>query len=85
MTVRILFQTFTAELLMVCFLLQVWTGLRFLAGDWLWMNKATLRYSDLPRCPQRGQQCGALAKKDTGSVEGTDCLLKLNFLCYSSA
>ncbi|CAG12483.1 unnamed protein product [Tetraodon nigroviridis] len=63
---------------------KVWTGLRFLAGDWLWVNKATLRYSELPPCPQQGQQCGALAKKDTGSVEGTDCLLKLNFLCYSS-
>lgn len=48
------------------------------------MNKATLSYSNLPPCPGRGQQCGALAKEDAGGVEDTDCLLKLNFLCYSS-
>ncbi|XP_011608138.1 secretory phospholipase A2 receptor-like isoform X1 [Takifugu rubripes] len=63
---------------------KVWTGLRFLAGDWLWMNKATVRYSELPLCPQQGQRCGVLSKEDKGSVEITDCSWKLNFLCYTS-
>ncbi|XP_044070407.1 macrophage mannose receptor 1-like isoform X2 [Siniperca chuatsi] len=63
---------------------KVWTGLRFLAGHWLWVNGADMLYSDLPVCPTEGQHCGALSKNETGSVESTDCLEKMNFLCYST-
>uniref|UniRef100_A0A8C4NST7 C-type lectin domain-containing protein n=1 Tax=Dicentrarchus labrax TaxID=13489 RepID=A0A8C4NST7_DICLA len=61
---------------------KVWTGLRFLAGHWLWVNRADMSYPDLSLCPLEEQHCGALSKNNTGSVETTDCTEKLNFLCY---
>lgn len=64
-----------------CFL-QVWSGLRFLAGEWLWVNGEEMLYPDLPPCPIIGHYCGALLKNDTGSVEARDCLERKNFLCY---
>nr|XP_046251768.1 macrophage mannose receptor 1-like isoform X2 [Scatophagus argus] len=63
---------------------KVWAGLRFLAGRWLWVNKASMLYSGLPHCPLERQHCGALSKSDSGSLETIDCLEKLNFLCYST-
>ncbi|XP_045889174.1 macrophage mannose receptor 1-like [Micropterus dolomieu] len=63
---------------------KVWVGLRFLAGHWVWVNGADMLYSDLPVCPLVGQHCGSLSVKDNGSVETTDCLEKMNFLCYST-
>ncbi|XP_071345653.1 macrophage mannose receptor 1-like [Trachinotus anak] len=62
---------------------KVWTGLRFLAGHWLWVNGEPMSHSDLPDCPQNGQNCGVLSKNDTGSVEITDCSERRNFICYS--
>ncbi|XP_034425949.1 rheacalcin-1-like [Hippoglossus hippoglossus] len=62
---------------------EVWTGLRFLAGDWLWVNGAVLLYSGLPVCPLEQQHCGTLSKQDTGSVEIRDCSETRNFLCYT--
>ncbi|KAI4830030.1 hypothetical protein KUCAC02_001684 [Chaenocephalus aceratus] len=47
---------------------EVWAGLRFLAGHWVWVNGG----------------CGVLSKNGTGRVEITDCTEKRNFLCYSS-
>ncbi|TDH17434.1 hypothetical protein EPR50_G00008200 [Perca flavescens] len=63
---------------------EVWAGLRFLAGEWLWVNGASMLYSDLPLCPTVVQHCGALSKNNTGSVETKDCSEKRNFLCYST-
>ncbi|KAL3065935.1 hypothetical protein OYC64_015973 [Pagothenia borchgrevinki] len=63
---------------------EVWTGLRFLAGHWLWVNGASMVYSHLPPCPPVEQGCGVLSKNGTGRVEITDCTEKMNFLCYSS-
>ncbi|XP_029282237.1 macrophage mannose receptor 1-like [Cottoperca gobio] len=63
---------------------EVWAGLRFLAGHWLWVNGASMLYSDLPLCPLFTQHCGVLSKNNTGSVEITDCSEKRNFLCYST-
>ncbi|GLD55767.1 macrophage mannose receptor 1-like protein [Lates japonicus] len=63
---------------------EVWTGLRFLAGRWLWVNGADMLSSDLPTCPVEVQSCGALPKKDTGSLETRDCTEKRNFLCYQT-
>ncbi|TDH17435.1 hypothetical protein EPR50_G00008210 [Perca flavescens] len=64
---------------------EVWAGLRFLAGEWLWVNGASMLYSDLPLCPPLVQHCGALSKNNTGSVETKDCSEKRNFLCYSTS
>ncbi|XP_043953633.1 C-type mannose receptor 2-like [Gambusia affinis] len=61
---------------------EVWTGLRFLAGDWLWVNGADMLYTDLPSCPAPGQHCGALSTNETVGVKTRDCLERKNFLCY---
>ncbi|XP_072237253.1 C-type mannose receptor 2-like, partial [Leuresthes tenuis] len=63
---------------------EVWTGLRFLAGEWLWVNGADMLYTGLPPCPILWQHCGALSKINTGSVKPVDCMERKNFLCYSS-
>ncbi|KAK1891681.1 putative C-type lectin domain family 20 member A [Dissostichus eleginoides] len=63
---------------------EVWAGLRFLAGHWVWVNGASMVYSHLPPCPPVEQGCGVLSKNGTGRVEITDCTEKRNFLCYSS-
>ncbi|XP_032377794.1 uncharacterized protein LOC116693151 [Etheostoma spectabile] len=63
---------------------EVWAGLRFLAGEWLWVNGASVLYPDLPLCPLEVQHCGALSKNNTGSVETRDCSERRNFLCYST-
>ncbi|KAF7646328.1 hypothetical protein LDENG_00189790 [Lucifuga dentata] len=58
----------------------VWVSLRFLAGEWLWVNTADQEDFG-PSCPVNGQQCGVLTK--TASVEARDCTERRNFLCYS--
>ncbi|XP_060911309.1 secretory phospholipase A2 receptor-like [Labrus mixtus] len=60
---------------------EVWTGLRFMAGHWWWMNKADMLF-DMPVCPVKWQYCGALSKNDTVGMKTRDCLEKKNFLCY---
>ncbi|XP_023262700.1 secretory phospholipase A2 receptor-like [Seriola lalandi dorsalis] len=62
---------------------EVWTGLRFLAGHWLWINGADMLYPDLPVCPLMKQHCGTLSKNSTGNMETRDCEERKNFLCYS--
>ncbi|XP_054879543.1 secretory phospholipase A2 receptor-like [Poeciliopsis prolifica] len=62
---------------------EVWTGLRFLAGDWLWVNGADMLFTDLPFCPAPGQHCGILSKRSSSSMETRDCSEGKNFLCYS--
>ncbi|XP_040020234.2 C-type mannose receptor 2-like isoform X1 [Gasterosteus aculeatus] len=62
---------------------EVWVGLRFLAGSWLWVNGATLLYPDLPSCPHPLQRCGALPKRSAGGgFLLADCAERRNFLCY---
>ncbi|KAK9542222.1 hypothetical protein VZT92_000101 [Zoarces viviparus] len=63
---------------------EVWAGLRFLAGNWLWMNGATLSFPDLPLCPPVRQHCGALSKNATDGLLLADCSEERNFLCYST-
>lgn len=60
---------------------QVWTGLRYLAGSWFWVNGADLTPPDLP--PTELLHCGALSKNKPGSLEARDCLEEKNFLCYA--
>ncbi|KAK2920438.1 hypothetical protein Q8A73_002642 [Channa argus] len=62
---------------------EVWTGLRFLAGNWFWINGADMMFSDLPTRPVPWQHCGAFSKNNTGTLETRDCLDTKNFLCYS--
>ncbi|KAK2854269.1 hypothetical protein Q5P01_006930 [Channa striata] len=61
---------------------EVWTGLRFMAGNWVWVNGADMTFSDLPACPVPQQHCGAFSKKNTGTLATRGCLDKKNFLCY---
>ncbi|KAE8297606.1 hypothetical protein D5F01_LYC04234 [Larimichthys crocea] len=61
---------------------KVWTGLRFLAGHWVFTNRVTVSYSDLPLCPVEEQHCGAFLRDDTAGIHPTNCLEKWNFLCY---
>uniref|UniRef100_A0A8C6LVF0 C-type lectin domain-containing protein n=1 Tax=Nothobranchius furzeri TaxID=105023 RepID=A0A8C6LVF0_NOTFU len=61
---------------------EVWTGLHFLAGEWLWVNGEDVLYRDLPVCPALQQHCGAISKSISDSLEARDCLERKNFLCY---
>ncbi|XP_035991813.1 lymphocyte antigen 75 [Fundulus heteroclitus] len=60
---------------------EVWTGLRFLGDEWLWVNGESMMGSHLPQCPMQQQRCGALSKK-TSSLKTRDCSERKNFLCY---
>ncbi len=46
----------------------VWTGLRYLVGDWFWVNGDDLNntawyQNEQPQCPARDLRCGALDKE----------------------
>ncbi|KAL2081255.1 hypothetical protein ACEWY4_023108 [Coilia grayii] len=65
---------------------NVWTSLRFLAGDWLWVDMNPMeggKYEgkELPQCPSQPLHCGVLSW-ETKTVTNKDCLEKLNFICY---
>ncbi|KAF3699617.1 hypothetical protein EXN66_Car015304 [Channa argus] len=60
---------------------EVWTGLRFLAGEWLWVDGELVQYKDIQSCPTEGF-CGILAKNSTAQVETSDCEQRKNFVCY---
>uniref|UniRef100_A0A673KFK3 C-type lectin domain-containing protein n=1 Tax=Sinocyclocheilus rhinocerous TaxID=307959 RepID=A0A673KFK3_9TELE len=39
---------------------RVWTGLRFLDGDWFWLNVKNVQNNlPLPTCPTEPHRCGA--------------------------
>nr|XP_046234712.1 putative C-type lectin domain family 20 member A [Scatophagus argus]XP_046239337.1 putative C-type lectin domain family 20 member A [Scatophagus argus] len=59
---------------------EVWVGLRFLAGEWLWVSGEAVTSSYLPRCPAQQQHCGALDHKNT-SWKIMSCSEKRNFIC----
>ncbi|KAF3686938.1 Aggrecan core protein Cartilage-specific proteoglycan core protein [Channa argus] len=57
----------------------VWIGLRFLAGNWLWVNEMPPS-NQLPVCPAAGNNCGTVAK--TGDVvQLSNCSEKRLFFC----
>ncbi|XP_071752331.1 macrophage mannose receptor 1-like [Centroberyx gerrardi] len=59
---------------------EVWMGLRFLAGRWLWVNRKPLGYGGLPACPAEGKNCGTVPK--TGGLwAAKHCEGRRNFLC----
>ncbi|KAK9543145.1 hypothetical protein VZT92_000946 [Zoarces viviparus] len=58
---------------------EVWIGLRFLAGEWLWVNGMPL-LKELPACPVPGLYCGTMSK--TGELlQMRNCLERRNFFC----
>ncbi|XP_071326301.1 secretory phospholipase A2 receptor-like [Trachinotus anak] len=62
---------------------EVWVGLRFLAGQWWWMNGAEVRDQGmLTKCPAGWNRCGILSKKDTNHWNTRDCSERRNFICY---
>ncbi len=63
----------------------VWTGLRYLAGDWLWVTGDDLDYTawyqnEQPQCPARDLHCGAL-DKETKLWTHRNCEEKFSFFC----
>ncbi|KAF7213138.1 C-type mannose receptor 2-like [Nothobranchius furzeri] len=61
---------------------EVWTGLRFLGDEWLWMGGEPVQYQDLSRCP--AYRCGVL-EKNARTLNGLrDCSQKRNFFCYKT-
>ncbi|XP_035485760.2 macrophage mannose receptor 1-like [Scophthalmus maximus] len=62
---------------------EVWTGLRFLGGEWWWMNgKEPQSQGILPECPSHRNHCGTLSKYDTNNWITRDCSERRNFLCF---
>ncbi|KTG32964.1 hypothetical protein cypCar_00034913 [Cyprinus carpio] len=60
---------------------SVWTGLRYLVGQWFWINNKPIGIQiSLPECPTQPCRCGARNTK-TDKWENRDCDEKLNFLC----
>ncbi|KAI3360240.1 hypothetical protein L3Q82_014554, partial [Scortum barcoo] len=57
----------------------VWTGLRFLADEWVWVGGETVQMKDLPKCPTKN--CVVL-NNSTNFIKEQDCHEKRNFLCY---
>ncbi|KAM9364894.1 uncharacterized protein KZ484_011088 [Pholidichthys leucotaenia] len=60
---------------------EVWTGLRFLAGQWVWVGGEQVQYDDLESCPTP-RSCGVLEKNGNASFGIRSCEERKNFLCY---
>ncbi|XP_019946799.2 macrophage mannose receptor 1-like [Paralichthys olivaceus] len=61
---------------------EVWIGLRYLAGEWRWMNGNKLDDQGmLPECPSLWKNCGTLSKHDTNNWISRDCSERRNFIC----
>ncbi len=63
----------------------VWTGLRYLVGDWFWVNGDDLNntawyQNEQPQCPARDLRCGAL-DKETKLWTNRNCEEKFSFFC----
>lgn len=60
---------------------SVWVGLRFVAGQWYWLNTEPVGNNvTLPWCPAVPYGCGA-RNIETKKWENRDCNDKLSFLC----
>lgn len=66
---------------------HVWTGLRYMADKWLWVDGGIMDQAwsqgDTPQCPTWSNHCGALSLEEQHWASW-DCADKLNFVCYSS-
>ncbi|XP_051575953.1 snaclec stejaggregin-B subunit beta-1-like [Myxocyprinus asiaticus] len=68
---------------------DVWTGLRFLAGHWFWVNGDDVDYTSWSaegelQCPAMSQRCGVLNRNEK-VWKPRDCDRRLNFLCVRRA
>ncbi|XP_065814220.1 lymphocyte antigen 75-like [Labrus bergylta] len=64
---------------------EVWTGLRFLAGGWFWLDGEKMEDEEkLPRCPSEWKHCGTVSKFDSNNWITRDCSEKRNFICVRS-
>ncbi|TDH12164.1 hypothetical protein EPR50_G00067940 [Perca flavescens] len=62
---------------------EVWTGLRFLGGEWWWADGEQLGDQGmLPDCLSQRKHCGTLSKYDTKNWITRDCSERRNFVCY---
>ncbi|KAF7643817.1 hypothetical protein LDENG_00232780 [Lucifuga dentata] len=61
---------------------EVWIGLHFLAGEWLWVSGEE-QSADVHECPT--ELCGTLKKNDTQTYQRRSCQEKRNFLCYKKS
>ncbi|XP_067367492.1 macrophage mannose receptor 1-like [Channa argus] len=59
---------------------EIWMGLRFLGGQWWWINGQELE-DEGPDCPSPNERCGTLSKYDTDSWIARDCTERRNFIC----
>ncbi|CAL8366508.1 unnamed protein product [Boreogadus saida] len=57
---------------------EVWVGLRWLAGRWLWMDRNAGGNITLPECPANGNHCGTLSG---GGQQARSCGEKRRFFC----
>ena len=57
---------------------EVWIGLRWLAGRWLWMDQTAGGVISLPECPANGNHCGTLSG---GGQQARSCVEKRRFFC----
>ncbi|XP_060779081.1 snaclec coagulation factor IX/factor X-binding protein subunit A-like [Neoarius graeffei] len=61
---------------------SVWTGLRFMNGQWLWVSGEQLgSLVSMPSCPAPSYRCGALNNM-TRTLKNLNCNERLNFVCY---
>ncbi|XP_028268020.1 P-selectin-like [Parambassis ranga] len=60
---------------------EVWTGLRYLAGQWVWVGGEQVNYKDIEICPTNNL-CGVVKKNGSNLFGTRDCKEKRNFFCH---
>lgn len=65
---------------------HVWISLRYLAGTWLWVDRAiddqqSRIPQELPQCPTWTHRCAAFSLSKQ-RLDSWDCADRLNFICY---
>ncbi|KAK3540831.1 hypothetical protein QTP86_002361 [Hemibagrus guttatus] len=66
---------------------MVWTGLRFMDGSWLWVNKDPLgNLTSVPSCPMKPYRCGALKAGDEvhSAMSRVDPLMPIIMMCFEN-
>ncbi|XP_016535280.1 secretory phospholipase A2 receptor-like isoform X1 [Poecilia formosa] len=72
---------FAQEIIQLATTEEVWTGLRYLGDEWIWMGGEPVQYQDIPSCP--AVRCGVLEKNSNSSFGIRDCNERRNFFCYT--
>ncbi|XP_027024775.1 macrophage mannose receptor 1-like [Tachysurus fulvidraco] len=61
---------------------NLWIGLHFMNGQWLWVNGKPLGSPvSMPSCPAQSYRCGAL-NTATNTLQIMNCNERLSFICY---